>query len=138
LLPYAYKIAGNIVLTAQCLQQLLQEEVQIQKKQGTFSDAQSAGAPLLGDGQLGIDMTCGQQFWDGTPYYDIEIGPLKKSRVADYLEGGNRYVLLETFNRFFIPAGVDSIVSVKVKTGNLDMVLQEKDGPVLGYSSILG
>jgi Type VI secretion, TssG len=138
LLPYAYKIAGDSLLTAQCLQQLLQEEVTLQKKQGNLLDAQSVGAPPLGNAQLGVDMICGQQFWDGTPYIDIEIGPLKKSNIADYLEGGKRFVLLETFNRFFIPAGVDTHISVKVKTEKLNMVLDEKNAPVLGYSSILG
>lgn len=138
LLPYAYKIAGNIALTAECLQQLLKEEVRMQKKQGGLTDAQSIGAPSLGTALLGVDTICGQQFWDGTPYIDIEIGPLKKSDVTDYLEGGNRYVLLETFSRFFIPAGVDTMVSVKVKAGKLNMVMEENNGPVLGYSSILG
>jgi len=138
LLPYAYKIAGNIALTAACLQQLLREEVQMHKKQGSLLAADLVGAPAMGDAQLGVDMICGQQFWEGTPYIDIGIGPLKNSQVADYLEAGNRYVLLETFNRFFIPAGVDTVVSVKVKTEKLKMVLRENEGPVLGYSTILG
>ncbi len=138
LLPYAYKVAGNIALTATCLQELLQEKVTMQQKQAPLTDAQSVGAPALGEAQLGVDMISGLQFWDGTPYIDIEIGPLKSSHIADYLQGGSRYVLLETFNRFFIPAGVDTVVSVKVKPEKLNMVMREKDGPVLGYSSILG
>ena len=138
LLPYAYKIAGNIALTASCLQQLLQEEVKMQQKQSPLTDAKSAGAPALGEAQLGVDMISGLQFWDGTPYIDVEIGPLKNSHIADYLPGGSRYVLLETFNRFFIPAGIDTAVSVKVRPERLNMVMREKDGPVLGYSSILG
>jgi hypothetical protein len=137
LLPYAYKIAGNIALTSECLQQLLREEVAIQQKQENITDAYSVETPLLGDAQLGVDMICGAQFWEGTPYLDVQVGPLKRSNIADYLEGGNRYVLLETFNRFFIPAGVDTIVSVKVQPARINMVLAENDGPVLGYSTIL-
>ncbi|MEP7279982.1 MAG: type VI secretion system baseplate subunit TssG [Bacteroidota bacterium] len=138
LLPYAYKIAGDKALTAQCLQQLLQEEVVLEQKQGGSLDAGLVETPAMGDALLGVDMVCGQQFWDGTPYINIEIGPLQHSRVADYLEGGNRYILLDTFNRFFIPAGIDTRVSVKIKTDKPGMVLDKKDGPVLGYSSILG
>lgn len=138
LLPYAYKIAGNTALTAACLQQLLGEAVRIELKQSGISDAVSIGSPGLGDGLLGLDMMCGSQFWEGTPYFDIEIGPLKNSRITDYLEGGNRFVLLDTFNRFFIPAGVDTSIAVKPASLNLQAVLGDKEGPVLGYSSILG
>ena len=138
LLPYAYKIAGNMSLTADCLHQLLQEEVQLHKKEGHLMNADAVGAPAIGDALLGVDLICGEQFWEGTPYISIEIGPLKQSTVADYLEGGSRYTLLETFNRFFIPAGIDTTVSIQVKTDKLDMILLENDGPVLGYSSMLG
>src|SRR5450432_2777337 len=86
LLPYAYKIAGNIPLTEKCLQQLLREEVVIQKKEDGFLDAHSVNAPAMSDALLGIDMICGQQFWEGTPYYDIEIRPSGNESISDYLE----------------------------------------------------
>ncbi len=125
LLPYAYKIAGDIALTAECLQQLLGEKVHIQQKQGSLLDAPPAGVPAMGDGLLGVDLVCGDQFWDGTPYFSIEIGPLNKSMIADYLEGGERFTLLETFNRFFIPAGIDTVLSVNVHTERFHMVLDD-------------
>ncbi|MEO5682173.1 MAG: type VI secretion system baseplate subunit TssG [Chitinophagaceae bacterium] len=138
LLPYAHRIAGNTALTAECLRQLLQEDVQINKKQPKPARATSLGSPSLGDGVLGLDLMCGLQFWEGTPYFDIAIGPLNASQITDYLEGGSRFVLLETFNRFFIPAGIDTVLSVKPAPAALHMVLGEKESPVLGYSSILG
>jgi hypothetical protein len=138
LLPYAWKVAGDTALTAACLQQLLHEEVVIYKKQSGPADAQSIGSPPMGEGLLGQDMICGLQFWDGTPYFEMVIGPLQHSQITDYLEGGNRYVLLETFTRFFIPAGMDTTVTLQPAAMQLNMVLAEGEGPVLGYSSILG
>lgn len=138
LLPYAYKIAGDIKLTAECLQQLLGEEIQIRKVQAPMINADALGAPPMGEALLGVDLICGDHFWEGTPCLEIEIGPLQHSTIADYLESGDRYTLLETFNRFFIPAGIDTAIAVQVMPDKLHMTLQENDGPVLGYSSILG
>jgi Type VI secretion, TssG len=138
LLPYASRITGNLALTAASLQQLLQEEVQVFKKQPGLADAASLHVPAMGEGLLGVDMMCGVQFWDGTVFFELQIGPLQHSGITDYLEGGKRHVLLETFNRFFVPAGIDTVLTIKPAAAQLHMQLQEDGGPVLGYSSILG
>ena len=68
---------------------------------------------------------------------EISIGPLLRSGLSDYLEGGERYTLLETLNRFFLPAGLDVKFSVQLPVEKMNMSLTKGEEPVLGYSSVL-
>ena len=136
LIPYAHEVAGNIELTTHCLEQLLKEKVVIQKK----SSARSQGieSPLTGEAVLGLDFICGDSFYEDNIILEIAIGPLKSSEITDYLETGARKLLIETFARFFIPAGADIEILVNISYERQHMVIDREDGPVLGYSSILG
>ena len=156
LLPHAHKIAGDLKLTAQCLGYILKEKVVLVQKNAVISSGESYNVPGLGLGKLGLNMICGDEFEEDFPTIEIKIGPLKNSKVKEYLEGGTRKLLIETFNRFFIPAGVDVIISVHLtqeEEGDanedmfqkvdrmlerVDMLLESGAEPILGYSSVLG
>jgi hypothetical protein len=137
LIPYAYKIAGNLSLTAQCLQQLLQEEVYVRQVQPEISPLPPGQDKGLGECCLGIDMTCGNEFFEDYPVMEWIIGPLVGSRVQDYLRGGRRHSLLETFTRFFIPAGVDTKLTILLPEERQHMSLRPGQEPLLGFSSVL-
>lgn len=137
LIPYAYKIAGNLTLTAQCLQQLLQEEVRVRQVPPENSPLPPGQDMGLGECCLGIDMTCGNEFFEDYPVMEWIIGPLVGSRVQDYLTGGRRHSLLETFTRFFIPAGVDTKLTVLLPEERQHMSLRPGQEPLLGFSSVL-
>jgi hypothetical protein len=137
LLPYAHRIAGNISLTAECLEQLLAEEVQVSVKKSFHTHSESVSSSGLGDSQLGLDMLCGQDFREDSPLIQFEIGPLEGSAVSDYLQGGSRFELLETFSRFFVPAGMDVQFEVRVQKQEENMFMERGNYPVLGYSTVL-
>jgi len=137
LLPYAHQIAGNLHLTAECLEQLLLEQVSANQKRSASTNIQSVFSPGLGEGQLGLDMLCGEDFLEDCPVIEFVIGPLQRSKVTDYLEGGNRFLLLETFSRFFVPAGLDIEFAINVNVEKQNMILEKGNSPVLGYSSVL-
>lgn len=137
LLPHAYKISGDLKLISQSLEQILHEKVEISKRRCSFEQADEIGAPVLGETQLGLDMVCGELFLEDTPLLEIQIGPLQTSEITDYLEGGNRFVLIETFSRFFVPAGAETLVTIKVQKEKQHMVIAKGEEPVLGYSSYL-
>ncbi|HWK03334.1 MAG TPA: type VI secretion system baseplate subunit TssG [Puia sp.] len=138
LLPHAYKIAGNLSLTAQSLEHLLEEQVMVQKiKPAAIQLGRAGSAGGLGESQLGLDMVCGEQFVEDFPAIEIVIGPLIYSRVSDYLEGGDRNILVETFTRFFVPAGVDTQITIDVPAEKQNMTLAKGKEPILGYSSVL-
>jgi hypothetical protein len=137
LLPHAYKIAGSLSLIAQSLEHLLEEEVVVRKVSPAVVRLEGAGAPGLGNAQLGMDMVCGEQFFEDFPVIEIVVGPLVYSRVGDYLEGGDRNSLLETFTRFFVPTGVDAQIVIAVPEEKQNMTLGKGKEPILGYSSVL-
>lgn len=137
LLPYASKIAGHWALTEQSLQLILQEPVTINKKQAGMEDASSTQPPALGEGIAGLDMVCGDHFWEDAPVIEIAIGPLQHSQISEYLVNGSRYALLQTFNRFFIPAGVDVLFTIQVAPEERHMKMVRGAEPVLGYSSYI-
>lgn len=136
LLPYAHKIAGDTQLTASCLEQILREKVIITRK-NSIQQACNIQTPALGEAALGLDFVCGNTFVEDTPLFDIQVGPLKHSVVSEYLAGGHRAKLLETFYRFFIPAGVDVNLQVQIAPEKKQMELGEQEAFILGYSSYL-
>lgn len=150
LLPHAHKIAGNLKLTGACLGYLLKEKVVLVKRNSPNTSAESIIPPSLGEGRLGLSLVCGEAFFEDNPVIEIKIGPLKNSKIKDYLDGGNRSILIGTFNRFFIPAGLDVITTLKLtpeiedmKESDyafepVDMFLEKGSEPVLGYSTVLG
>ncbi|MEO6670256.1 MAG: type VI secretion system baseplate subunit TssG [Ferruginibacter sp.] len=151
LLPHAHKIAGNLELTARCLGFLLKEKVRMVQKKSVISSAEYANPLRMGDGRLGIDMVCGQFFYEDCPVIEIKIGPLKNSRMKEYIGDGKRAEVIDTFNRFFIPAGLDVSVLIELaqETTDIsgmndnayiegDMILEKGAEPILGYSTVLG
>jgi hypothetical protein len=136
LLPYAHHIAGDLPLMAESLQYLLQEPVRMQAAD-TGITLCNEPMPALGEQQLGIDMLCGSVFTEDCPAMECLIGPLQRSQVAEYVQGGGRHVLVETFLRFFVPAGVDVQLTIELPEHKKNMILQPDDEPVLGYSCII-
>jgi Type VI secretion, TssG len=137
LLPYAHQITGNLPLTAECLEQLLLEPVLVRKKRSVITNTPTLLSAGLGDAQLGTNMLCGEEFWEDVPVIEFVVGPLQRSRVSEYLEGGKLFDLLSTFSRFFVPAGLDVEFSIRLPEEKLNMVMERDEGPVLGYSSVL-
>ena len=137
LLPYASTIAGDWSLTAQSLQLILQEPVTITRKQAVMEDASGTLPPALGECIVGLDMVCGDHFWEDAPIVELAIGPLQHSQIPEYLVNGSRYGLLQTFKRFFIPAGVETSYAIQVAPEDRHMKMVRGAEPVLGYSSYI-
>ena len=91
----------------------------------------------LGDARLGVDLNCGEEFFEDYPVIELIIGPLVGSRVQDYLEGGRRHSLMQTFNSFFIPMGVETKVTILLPDERQHMTLRPGQEPLLGFSSVL-
>jgi hypothetical protein len=137
LLPYASTIAGDWALTSQSLELILQEPVIINKKQAVMEDASITKPPALGEGISGLDMVCGDHFWEDAPVVEIAIGPLCQSQISEYLVHGSHYTLLQTFMRFIMPAGVETQITILVAPEERHMHIVRDAEPVLGYSTYL-
>lgn len=137
LLPHANKLAGDLPLTAQCLEHILHETVKVTRVPASVTETQSLFGQSLSNHQLGTDTICGEQFLEDYPVLEFTIGPLKKSGVTEYLEGGKRFHFLQTFYGFFVPAIADIITKIEVSTEEKAMELKADKEPILGYSSAL-
>lgn len=139
LLPYIHRIAGDLLLTVYCLEKLLQEKVAVKKITARLTSADEDQIPELGKQLLGDNMLCGATFYEPYPVLEFSIGPLQRSEVHDYLEGGNKYAFLNAFYRFFIPVDADVVTVIEAADEKKNMHLKPDKGqePALGYSTYL-
>ncbi|GGB00712.1 type VI secretion system baseplate subunit TssG [Puia dinghuensis] len=137
LIPHAYRITGCLPLMEQSLQLLLGKETAIQLVQPKPIRIDRQLEKGLGASALGDDTVCGNTFLEEYPVYKYVIGPLAATEVTAYLPGGDRYAVIETFNRFFVPAEADTETELEIDRATLEMQLEPGREPVLGYSSIL-
>jgi predicted component of type VI protein secretion system len=91
----------------------------------------------LGQQSLGDDMVCGNSFMEEYPAYCYTIGPLEQGNVSACLPGGALYTVLETFNRFFVPAEASTETEITIDMQTAGMILGPGREPILGYSSML-
>ncbi len=138
LLPHATKIAGNLSLTAQCLEKILEEKVTLNIIPVATHQASLEYCTDLGLGKMGMDTVLGGQFFEDFPQIEVSIGPLQNSEIQDYLEMGDKEDFLKTFYGYFLPAEAEINTVLKVGSENQHMYLYPGEGPVLGYSSVLG
>lgn len=106
LLPYMYRIAGNIALVRQCLQVMLEEPVDIcwdRSPQVVEGDAGVA----LGDCRLGVDTMVGETFYSDMAKLRVTIGPIQQRRIYDYLPWQSYGRLLSVAYGFLFAADVE-------------------------------
>ncbi len=137
LFPYANVINGNIPLMESCLRVLLNEEVVITEKQPVATCAEGDWDTGLGSQPLGDYMICGKEFMEEYPNLSYKIGPLKNSRVTDYIEEGSKEVLIRTFNNFFAPVEADIELDIAIDSYVSGMSFAGEDEIILGYSSVI-
>ena len=137
LLPYANRISGNTELCSECLSYLLNEEVEIRRRTRIVKQAVEEDMTCLGDAILGLDSVCGSLFFEDQSLLEISIGPLQNSSLLDYLDNGSRFVLIETFNRFFLPAGEDVDIEIRPNPEKEYLILDADEQNILGYSTAL-
>ncbi len=136
-LPYVHHIAGNITATAGVLQKIINEPVTIKLIYANDTSANTA-CNILGNYALGSQLTCGQSFTEQYPVAIVSIGPLQRTKGYQYVEGGNYFLLLQTFYNYFIPANADVTTTILLKPGVDKLILNQKeDAPLLGISSVL-
>ncbi|MBZ4188478.1 type VI secretion system baseplate subunit TssG [Niabella beijingensis] len=141
LLPYAHQISGNLPVMESCLKALLNEPVQIIRKEPELihveaADGLGAGAGL-GGAALGDAMVCGAEFMEDYPVLQYRIGPLKHNKVSDFINNKEKDILIQTFNDYFAPVEADIEVEILVAQQAGEMSFDEDSEVILGYSSIM-
>jgi hypothetical protein len=137
LLPYVHQVAGDLPLTARCLQHIIGEPVAVKRNAPQPQQATQA-TNVLGIFLLGNELVCGQQFEEDYPAIEFVIGELQHSTEHQYLPGGNRYELLQVFYQYFLPAEATITTTIRVSAGKLQSRrLEAGQEPLLGLSAVL-
>lgn len=133
MLPYAYKMVGNIELTAHCLSYILQEPVQVTRL-GYKEQSDNKEEINLGDCRLGLDMISGSAYMDYSLYLEFCIGPLQNSSLIEYIHGAGRDIFIRVFYEYFIPMEIDVRTTLLLKEEDEQFDFS-KHQPLLGYTT---
>lgn len=143
LLHFAHKITGHKILTAKCLESILDEKVNVKIVCSANSQIEEE-VPVcknekdgsLGNNELGVDFICGQTFINHTKIMEFSIGPLINTNISEYLENGPITKFLSCFYSYFVPVDLDVRSNIIVEQAKRNFELSEKHGgPVLGFES---
>lgn len=134
MLPQVHKINGDPPLLSQCLERIIQEPVEVRLENEARQESNAAGFNELGHLRLGSEMILGNQFWEGSPCYHFVIGPLRHSKVEDFLEKGILHAFLNMFKSFFLPVESAGLTQIKLAEEEMTNLLEPLQSPILGYS----
>ncbi len=139
LLPIASDIVGNLALTQECLQLLLDTNVRISEQAPQIQKAENTHIPVLGMANLGIDSVLGETFNDYMPGLNVNIGPIAKKDVLYYLPSGEGEAFMDLLMEYFLSA--DLQVNTLVEVSNIENIFllndwEPADGR-LGYTTRL-
>ncbi len=145
MLHFAHKIAGRTKLMAKCLETIIEENVEIKivNSSGLNDIERLHNSPFaekcrLGTGELGVDFVCGDPGDNFGKTLLFQVGPLKNTKVSDYLITGPLSKFLKCFYGYFVPVDYDISLEIKVDTKEQYFELNEDSGgPVLGFETAI-
>lgn len=143
-LHVAYRIAGNAGLTGKCLEHILGETVEADyaERSNCVPARHDPRLPfegcILGNARAGVDMVCGDTFTAPCRTLVIAIGPLRHTKVSDYLEGGRIFRFLKCFTGFFVPAGMPVVTKIAAGSDEMNFTISpDGEGSLLGYTTTI-
>ncbi len=136
LLPYIHEMAGDTELMAASLHAILTEKVDC-RLQTKSSQHTRLHYNVLSSFELGNGLTCGVDYEEEEFYYVFTIFDLAHSSAQDYLEGGKLYSTLQTFYRFFVPAGAGVTTEIKLPVTKENMHIGTGEEAILGIATVL-
>lgn len=135
LLPFAYKIAGDLELTKKCLEEILDKNVKITKK---YSPNPVELRNLNKDDNcLGTSFTLSKKTdYISQPYYNVEIGPIDEENVEDYIKEDGVLKFVNVFYDYFFPIEVQIKTKLNVSYKN-GFLLREDYEPIIGLTTVI-
>lgn len=134
ILPFAYKIVGNIELACEILSSLLEEKVTTSTKtyQKYLDEDQSI---LLGSSRLGLELITGNSYDDYSSHFNLQIGPLKNSNFSEYIHDGAMKKFVDLFYDYFFPIEVEieTVILLPEEKENFEFTSQQNS--ILGYNT---
>jgi hypothetical protein len=136
LLPFAYKIVGNISQAVHILSVLLEEQVEVSNRDYQQYADEDQGISL-GESRLGLDSITGTLYDDYSRHLDIKIGPLKTSSFTDFIHEGNHKKFVEMFYEHFFPIEVEINTIILLPDDKQKFEFINTTDAVLGYNTFI-
>lgn len=132
LLPYAYRIVGDIDLSCRCLATIIEEKVQY-KTTSSKEYSEEKEQINLGENRLGVDFICGNKYMDYSMNLTVEIGPIVNNSFENYIHNGSIKRFIDCFYEHFFPMEVEpkTVLLINHETEVFNFSKQ----PVLGYTT---
>lgn len=134
ILPYAYKIVGNIDLACQILSSLIEEKVSTNDKtyQKYVDEDQSIS---LGSARLGLELITGNSYDDYSSHFNLQIGPLKNSHFSEYIHEGAMKKFVDLFYEYFFPIEVEIETTILLAQEKENFEMTSQNNSILGYNT---
>jgi predicted component of type VI protein secretion system len=134
ILPYAYKIVGNIELVCEILSSLIEEKVTINNNghQRYQDEDQSI---LLGESRLGLELITGNSYDDYSSHFNLQIGPLERSNFSDYIHDGVMKRFVDLFYEYFFPIEVEIVTTILLLKEKENFEFSAQQNSILGYNT---
>ncbi|MDQ0594803.1 hypothetical protein QFZ37_003172 [Chryseobacterium ginsenosidimutans] len=136
LLPFAYKIVGNISQASHILSVLLEEQVEFNDRDYQQYADEDRGISL-GESRLGLDSITGILYDDYSKHLDIKIGPLKNSSFTDFIHEGNKKKFVDMFYEHFFPIEVEINTIILLPDDKQKFEFKNTTDAILGYNTFI-
>jgi len=134
ILPYAYKIVGDIEQACRILSSIIEEKVSTTNKayQKYLDEDQSI---LLGKARLGLELITGNSYDDYSSHYNLQIGPLKNSHFSEYIHEGAMKKFVDLFYEYFFPIEVEIETTILLAEEKESFEMDTHTHSILGYNT---
>lgn len=141
-LHLAHKISGNLSLTAKCLETIIDEQVEVERKSSPSDSTKTGDEQFnslpLGAAKLGVNIVTGHQAGIRQFCVEFKIGPLKAIPPREFLQDAPMSRFLECFYNYFIPVEFDVFTNIIMDNRKQNFELKERGlEPVLGYETAI-
>ncbi|SEN01231.1 Type VI secretion, VasB, ImpH, VC_A0111 [Chryseobacterium taichungense] len=136
LLPFAYKIVGNISQASHILSALLEEDVKVNERQyQKYSDKNNE--TILGSSRLGLDSIAGTEYNDYSEHIEVKIGPLQNSSLTDFIHEGKKKKFTDLFYEYFFPIEIEISTIILLHEEDEQFEISNKTDAFLGYNTCI-
>ncbi len=133
LLPYSYKIAGDLELTKLCLEKILNKKVTIKKTYKSKNVDQNCLDEVKQI--LGTSFTLHHDYHTVLfPTLEVEIGLIEDHEVEEYMQKDSVLKFVNVFYDYFIPIEFDIITKFNVNLKN-ELSLNNEQQPIMGITT---
>ena len=143
MLPLVHQVTGDLVLTAQCLENIIREKVEVTASDEHIDDITSVDflfSGVLGKSTLGVDTISGNQVGDFVNRLIFAIGPINDTETDELIKTGRMDRFLDCFYGFFVPFEYETDTKYIFGTEQSLFVLNDEADdkiPHLGFNSVI-